>query len=354
VITGQRLLCGGLPVAVSVEQEQDLGAVGKLAVAAADAQGFDLTDMQRARQVASEMAANVRRSAREGRISVRLVECGEFKGVELVATDHGTGVAVPGSRSASTDATVHAPVGDLGVIARGSDLFDLYAAPGRGTVMMSRLWGARAVPATGDRFLVGSMLEPIAGEEVSGDGWAVEQSGNRVVALVADGLGHGVVAAAASEAAVTAFRRRYRESVEDIVGYIHRALRGTRGAAIAVAEIDSEVGRLRLCGIGNITARLLVGGAEKNLISHFGIAGYQTPRIRAYQETWEDEALLVMHSDGLSSSWDLSRYPGLLGHQPQLVAATVMRDAVRANDDALVLVLRDTHEASGAKIVAAR
>jgi anti-sigma regulatory factor (Ser/Thr protein kinase) len=169
----------------------------------------------------------------------------------------------------------------------------------------------------------------------------VAQSGTRVVALVADGLGHGVEAAAASAAAVTAFRQRCQAPVEDIVAHIHGALLGTRGAALAVAEIDPGMGRVRFCGIGNIAARLLVADADKSLISQFGIAGYHSPKIRAYDQGWHEGALLVMHSDGLASSWDLRGYLGLLGHHPQLAAATVMRDAARANDDALVLALRD-------------
>lgn len=353
VITGQRLLGRGMPVAVSVEQEHDLGEVSKLAAAAADAQGFDQTLQEQVGLVATDMAEDVLREAGSGRIFVRLVERGDLVGVELVASGHGPGAAATRTRGASDGRTVVEDVESLGAKARACDLFDVYAVAGHGTVTMARFWGAKP-PFGGDgRFLVGSMMEPIAGEEVCGDAWAVEQSAGRVVALIADGLGHGVDAAAASSAAVNAFRLRYREPVENIVGHVHAALRRTRGASIGVAEIDLDVGRLRFCGVGNIAARLIVGGVERNLISRFGIAGYQTPKIRAYDEVWEDGALLVMHSDGLSSSWELRRYPDLVGHHPQLVAATVMRDAGRGNDDRLVLALRDAPEATRDKIVLA-
>lgn len=189
-------------------------------------------------------------------------------------------------------------------------------------------------------FRIGSIVDPIPGEVISGDAWAVEQSEARAVALVADGLGHGIHAAAASTAAVEIFRQRHQEPVEDITGHIHRALRGTRGAAVAVVEIDPLGGRIRFCGLGNITARVLAAGAERNLISHFGIAGYQARHIRAFEGAWQLGALLIMHSDGLSPSWDLDVYPGILDHHPQLAAATVMRDAPRATDDAVVLALQ--------------
>ena len=336
MITGQRLLGIGLPAGLTVESNHDVSRARNLADAAAQAQGFDQIHRERAALVATEIATNLVRQSPSGRICVQLLESGDLKGVEILALDP---VTVAETRVAGVDQSDHSHPGPE-TVAGLSDLFDSYATPGRGTVTMSQMWGGKPdVPSEGG-FVIGSMIDPIPGEEVSGDAWAAEQSGNRVVALVADGLGHGIDAAAASVAAVEVFRERHKEPVEEITGHIHRALRGTRGAAIAVAEVDPDMGRIRFCGIGNISARLLVAGVDSNLISHFGIAGYQARHIRAYEETWEDGTLLVMHSDGLVPTWDLGAYPGLLGHHPQLAAATVMRDAPRATDDALVLALR--------------
>lgn len=350
MITGLRRLEGGLHAGLAIESERDLRGALTLAVAAASAQGFDQARVERVRVVATEMAANLVRHARSGWIFVRLLGGGSEGGVELVATDHGPGmhgstIEAVGRMGHPTNPEV---TGGLAAISRASDLFDIYVAPGHGTVMMSRQWG-QMPPSSEGRFLVGAMMDPIPGEDVSGDVWAVERTGTRVVALVADGLGHGDAAAAASAAAAEAFRERHRESVETIAGHIHGALCGTRGAAIAVAEVDSALGRLRFCGIGNISARLLSGEPDRYLISHFGIAGYRSPRIRAYDEAWKDGTVLVMHSDGLGPTWDLNAYSGLLGRHPQLAAATVMRDAPRARDDAVVLALRAEDESGATK-----
>lgn len=343
MITGQGLLGARLPASLSIATDHNIGHVRSLAVAVANAQGFDQVRRDRVSLVAGEMAASLRRGARSGRIMVRLLERGEQRGVELVATDEGSGVEAElrDARSLPGGLPRHPPPEDgLGAVAHVSDLFDSYTAPGRGTVMMSRLWGEGGAAAVDGRFRIGSMVEALPGELVCGDAWAAEQSGTRVVVLVADGLGHGVEAAQASVAAVEAFRQQYREPVEDIVGHIHRALFGTRGAAIAVAEVDPVARRIRFCGIGNIAAHLLAGGRHHHLISHYGIAGYHARHIRAFDYVWVDGALLVMHSDGLSPLWDIDAYTGILGHHPQLAAATVMRDAPRAKDDALVLAVR--------------
>jgi Stage II sporulation protein E (SpoIIE) len=314
---------------VAVESDHCLGEVRGLVAAAAVAQGFDQKDRDRVASAAGEMASCLLRYSRSGRIFVRLVERGDHSGVELLATD-----SCPGSDGMRE-------IQGVGDIASLSDVFDHYTVPERGTVMMSRLWSGGLVPATNPRFEIGSMIEPITGEEVCGDAWAAEQSRTRLVALVADGLGHGAAAAQASAAAVSAFRRSHEAPVEHIARQIHSALQGTRGAAIGVAEISPGAGLIRFCGIGNISARLMVSDQHKNLISQYGIAGYQARRIRAYEDQWPDGAQLVMHSDGLSQAWDFDGSPGILSHHPQMVASTVMRDAPRATDDALVLALRD-------------
>ena len=332
MITGRRLHGSCPPVGLVIESEPAIGPVRHLAAAAAHAQGFDRIHAKRVSLVATEMATNLMKHTRSGRMLVQLVETGDMRGVELVATS-GPGMDDTDHWKANGDS-----------IARHSDLFDVYSVVGRGTVMMARLWGGRLSTAADARFRVGSMTEAIPGELVSGDAWAVEQQGARVVALVTDGLGHGLEAAAASAEAVRAFRQHHLGSVEDIASHIHGALHATRGAAIAVAEVDADFGRVRFCGIGNIAARLIVAGGEHQLVSIYGIAGYQTANIRAFEGAWENGALLVIHTDGLSPKWNLGDYPDLPRHHPQLVAATVMRDAPRAADDALVLTLSNADE----------
>jgi hypothetical protein len=53
--------------------------------------------------------------------------------------------------------------------------------------------------------------------------------------------------------------------------------------------------------------------------------------------------LLILHSDGLATRWDLSRYPGLALRHPTLVAATLYRDFTRGRDDVTVFVARAHH-----------
>jgi hypothetical protein len=47
-----------------------------------------------------------------------------------------------------------------------------------------------------------------------------------------------------------------------------------------------------------------------------------------------------MHSDGLQTRWDLSKYPGLLARRPAVIAGILFRDFRRERDDASVLVAK--------------
>ena len=324
---GQRVLAGWPVAAVPVQYDSDVGRVQRLAASAAAHQGLAPPVAQRLSRTAATMASSLATHSRAGQMLVRLTEEGEQRGVELLGMD---------------TAGNHVEA-ELKPAATASDVFEIYTVAGKGTVMLAQLWNGDPSDV-GAGHLVGSMVEPIPGETVTGDAWAIEQHGARVIVLVADGLGHGEQAAVASEAAVAAFRQHVREPVEDIASSMHAALRRTRGAAIALADVDLDAGRLRFCGIGNITARLLSAGGVHELVSLYGIAGYQTRRIQSFVSTWPDDAMLVMHSDGLSSKWDVATYPDLRRQHPQLVAATVMRDATRASDDALVLALRGVHQ----------
>ena len=76
------------------------------------------------------------------------------------------------------------------------------------------------------------------------------------------------------------------------------------------------------------------------MVSLPGIAGHQKRQIREYEYPLPPGAVVVMHTDGVVDRWNPADYPGLLVHSPQVIAATVLRDAGTRRDDAGVLVAR--------------
>ena len=118
------------------------------------------------------------------------------------------------------------------------------------------------------------------------------------------------------------------------------SLRGTRGAAVAVAELDDESGVLTFGGVGNISGRLLSGLQDRSLLSQHGTVGAQIRRPQDVTYPWPDHAMLVLHSDGIATRWNLSETPGLLLCEPAVLAGWLLREYSRGRDDATVVVVR--------------
>lgn len=286
--------------------------------------------------MAAELSSNLAKHAEDGVLLLRPVRGEREAGVELVAIDAGPGMADLGLSSRDGHSTAGTLGIGLGAIVRQASWFDGYSLPGRGTVLAVQVWPS---DANGTPW-VGALTRPLSGEAVSGDGYAVRVADGRRQVLVCDGLGHGPLASAASDAAIAAFHAAPAAPPAVVVEYLHRAMSHTRGAAVGVAELDPPAGVLRYAGLGNITAQVVAGGRRRGLVSLPGIAGHQRPTVREYEYGLEPQDLLVMHSDGVVDRWQLDDYPGLAARSPLVVAATVLRDAGTRRDDACVLVAR--------------
>ena len=300
----------------------------------------------------TEAATNVQRHAEDGALLLRVVRSGDEAGVEFLTVDSGPGI--PDVSAALTDGASSAGtlgIG-LGAVSRLADHFDLHSIPGRGTVMAARFWprtgDGRAVVASspGDSSAAG-VTRPISGETVCGDAWAVRAVAGdggvdrpTLLVMLCDGLGHGPLAERASQAAVKAFRGTHDLSPQGALEAVHRALRGTRGGAVAVARIEPAAGRVLYCGIGNVSGFLVADRGRRALLSAPGIVGAHMRRLRTFEEPLPEHGALVMHSDGLTERWDPGTLPGLLGHSPLVMAGQLLREAAVRRDDASVVVVK--------------
>jgi hypothetical protein len=158
--------------------------------------------------------------------------------------------------------------------------------------------------------------------------------------MIADGLGHGPFAAEASEQAGKLFEEQAFGEPATFIGNAHRAISGTRGAAIAAGKASSSGKTLRYAGVGNIAGTLCSAVESRGLVSHNGTVGLQVRKVQQIDYPWPDRGLLIMHSDGLQSRWSLENYPGLLTCHPAVIAAVLYRDFVRGRDDVTVAVVR--------------
>lgn len=295
---------------------------------------------------ATEMATNLIKHAGRGHILVQRLDRSERPGLRMIAVDKGPGVADVSRALADGYSTAGSMGSGLGAIRRLSDSFDLYSVPGSGTVVVADFWHQdqktrnELVPVSQFPLQVGIVSEPIGGEDVCGDGWALRLSSKHTIFMVVDGLGHGVFAAEAAREAERVLASAKSDSLTDIITDSHAALRKTRGAALALAMIEPERGLLSFCGVGNISASIVSAGSSRSMASHNGIVGQNMERLQEFTSPWNSDSILVMHSDGLMSRWDLEGYPGIWNRHPSLIAAILHRDFSRGRDDVTVLVAK--------------
>ena len=308
-------------------------------VAGQDARMPD-TDVGRATIVASEAASNLVKHAPGGDMIVRTTWVDQQPVLDILAIDRGTGMSNLAECLQDGYTTAGTAGNGLGAIRRQSSLFDAFSRPGKGTVILSRVAapGTR-LDQTGPLHVDGLAVGK-AGEEVCGDNWTFAVNGASTAIMVADGLGHGLTAADAANEAVAAFHRESTFAPVEVLDRVHRALVKTRGAAVAVATIDASRGLVSYGGIGNIAATIEDPATARHLVSLHGTAGHQVRRLQDFTYPWNAMDVLVMHSDGVSANWSLSKYPGLALRHPLVIAAVLLRDYSRGRDDATVVVAR--------------
>jgi hypothetical protein len=112
--------------------------------------------------------------------------------------------------------------------------------------------------------------------------------------------------------------------------------------------LDSAERQIHYAGVGNISAviRNRITGARTSMVSQNGTVGYTVRKVHTYQYAWNEDSLLLMHSDGLTTHWDLERYPGLLQMHPSVIAGVLYRDYRRGRDDVTVLAAGDSRTLS--------
>jgi anti-sigma regulatory factor (Ser/Thr protein kinase) len=327
------------PQRLEVAEQSQIGEVRRRACRIATQMAFNEADVGRVAIAANEVASNIIKHGRGGEVLLQPGQNGRARSLTIIALDHGPGipdVAVSLSDGVSTAGT---PGTGFGAIARQSDEFCVYSTPGHGAAVVSRIWPGDASPTDGG-ILAEGVLVPHPREELCGDGWATAEGSGRRRILVVDGLGHGPQAFEAARAAIECFRSLGERSPAETISEIHGALRPTRGAAAAVAEIDEREQVVRYCGVGNVAGATIHGGASHNLVSHYGTLGHDVRKIHEFQYAWEPGALLLLHSDGIQSNVGFNADARLSHSHPLLIAAMLYRDFRRGNDDATVVVAK--------------
>lgn len=328
--------------AIAITEQSQTGEARRASLALATRLGFEETERGKVGILVTEVANNLILHAGRGVVVLRAIAQDDAIGIEVLGLDQGSGMVDVEECLQDGFSTAGTPGNGLGAISRLSDFFEIYSRPNKGTALLAHLWAKSSTHLPPKGIEIGVVALPKLGEEVSGDASACHIEPTRGLFLVADGLGHGPAAASAASAAIRVFHDHHHHSPQRIVEAAHAALRSTRGAALAIAEINFEQQTVCFAGIGNISASISSATEHHNLVSYNGTVGHEVRKIKEFTYPWYLNGLLTMHSDGISTQWKLDRYPGLSEKHPSLIAGVLYRDFHRERDDVTMLVAKGT------------
>jgi anti-sigma regulatory factor (Ser/Thr protein kinase) len=320
---------------IAVTDSTSVGEARRAAILAGQRLDFDETRTGELALPATEVSRNVLIHGRGGQVILAGFKDDGNHFARIVAMDSGPGIANVARALSDGFSTAGTMGGGLGAMKRLASGLEIFTGPG-GTIVLVEVGQSK----TEHELEIAGMAVPYPGERSCGDGWMLHRTSHNTVAILVDGIGHGIGAADAAQEAIATFKKYADTGPDQILRHVHDALRKTRGAVAAVAEIRPSEKLLIYAGVGNISAVQLDLNRTRSLVSHNGTLGAMAPRFQEFRSDWSSQSVLVMHSDGLQTRWDFTAYSGLISKHPAVIGATLLRDFRRTRDDASVIVIK--------------
>ncbi|HZT61359.1 MAG TPA: ATP-binding protein [Pyrinomonadaceae bacterium] len=339
-----------------IKDEAQVGAARRGVRRYASQLGFDENRIAEIEIVVQEIGTNAARYATGGGCLFWTRVLGDEPGLELFYSDRGPGI-YDLDRALRDGVSSGGSLGTgFGAMRRLLDEFDAASVPKGttrrlstqrrttfGTAILGRKWvepGGKNEKARRLARHVGAWSRARPGEEENGDAYFVGEHGDETLLAVVDGLGHGRGAHEAAEAALDTLGQWRGEPLGETMLAVHDSLRSTRGAVMGAVVVSRSRETFTYAGVGNVELRVLGAPEPARPIPTNGTLGARLSQLRLWPHRWAEGTTLVLASDGISASWDIAAYPGLLGKSTQLLAGVLLRDFSRNSDDATVLVYR--------------
>ncbi|MCX7789797.1 MAG: serine/threonine-protein phosphatase [Chloroflexaceae bacterium] len=185
----------------------------------------------------------------------------------------------------------------------------------------------------------GASNRPKQGQEISGDAYVIEPfSPHGLAVSLIDGLGGGEAAARAAASAAAVIRSAPAQDPVELMRRSHLALRGTRGAVMALLSYNLQHRSVSFVGVGNIGVQVYSAVPIKP-ISKNGIVGYRLPSLLKLAYSYHPGDTFVLYSDGVSGHF-ASEIDPESAEDPQSMAESILRHYAKEHDDASVVVVR--------------
>lgn len=325
-----------------VHDGSEVAGARRIAAECAESANLSATLAGRVALVTTELATNLVKHTDGGTILFG-TDDDNARAMTITSIDKGRGITNVAAAMRDGYSTAGSPGTGLGAVHRAALVVEMYTLAGRGTVLHCVVGDETPAPSPlvpRPRYTFAGIAIPKTGETANGDAWNAVASGDTLTIGVADGLGHGPLAASASIAAARVFATSSDKPLERMMEDVHGALRATRGAAVGIMRIHGALGRADFLGVGNIAGTIVRDDGARKVVSLPGIAGHEMRKLQSFSYPWDASSVVVLQSDGVSASWSATNYPGLMQHEPAVIAAVLYRDHCRGTDDATVVVAK--------------
>lgn len=178
-------------------------------------------------------------------------------------------------------------------------------------------------------------------ESVCGDlAFLIKRDDSVLLGLI-DGAGHGPEAQSIAVLAHDFILENQQLELAALMSELHASLQGTRGGVALIGKINLKTHRLSFVGVGNIELRMF-GSQTRRFVLTQGVLGssIRTPQKQSVNIYRGD--VFVIHTDGISSFFNLDDYPDLPYDETETIASVLMDKFTKGNDDATALIVRLT------------
>lgn len=327
---------------VDILHRTHVHAAAQTARSMAAAVGLGEEECEEIALVVTELATNLLTHASGGSLTLTSLEANDCPpGIQLETRDAGPGIIDVNQAMTDGFSTAGGLGYGLGTINRIMDEFDLKSPcnAARGTYICTRKWlKSKRLKTTPCPLVFGTATRPHPRMRENGDAFVIKQDNEHTLLGVIDGLGHGPEAFQAAQAARNCVEAHWDQPLVDLFRSVGHACSATRGVVMGLARIDWTCQQLSFAGIGDVEARLCNPFKSIGIISRRGIVGHNAPKPLIIQHPWERDNILVLHSDGLSSTWQWKDFAHLATQPPQKLAQHLLLALGKDTDDASIAV----------------
>ncbi len=167
--------------------------------------------------------------------------------------------------------------------------------------------------------------------------WVVE---DKVILCLVDGLGHGKFAKEAAREALSFVDKNLSMPLPELFENCNRAIRHTRGVAMAVAVVDRAEKVIKFGGVGNIHGAV-IGEKKIRLASNSGIVGGGFRRLSPECVPISARGLVGLFTDGIQESVDMTKASKMAHPDLSVLANDIYETWGLESDDAGILIYRN-------------